>query len=289
MNDKNVLLIGGYEAGKTSYLARIWLELERESSSALKLHSRPNDEEYLHKISNHLINGGFPPRSESQTHVSCSIPLTNSEGDQFALTIPDIDGEQWRNLYSNRSIWTLSEYIHKNCACLLFIRADKLVPMISFHAHGDAYNDSDELYLDTGLKEINHNAGEVATELYVVEWLQLLKKAFSSIVDKSHIPRVAIVLSAWDTVPKSKQSDPSAFINSEMPMLSQFLETNAGDFQFEFFGLSIDSGDISDLRKHSLECDRNADCQHGFVVARNGDDTYHRQNDTLVPLYWAFS
>jgi len=278
MANRHVLLIGGYAAGKTSYLARVWLEIEGGQCS-LKLRNRPNDEQYLMAISNHLINGNFPPRTDQGTTTSCTIPLSNSDHGDFDLVLPDLSGEQWEDLYEKRE-WKFDSLINEECTCVIFLRADKIVPMLSYYAQGTKYAASDELTEE----ETTDGRKNRPTELLTVEWLQMLRSSFTRQVGRKFAPRIALALTAWDALPAERQSDPMAFIDKEMPLLSQFLRNNGAEYDCRLFGLSATGGDLKNSQDHR-EKFKKKPCDHGYVYQRS-TDSYYRLDDVIAPLNW---
>ncbi|MBX9724516.1 MAG: hypothetical protein K2X81_24120, partial [Candidatus Obscuribacterales bacterium] len=159
---------------------------------------------------------------------------------------------------------------------------------LSFHAHGSTYASSEEFHEDNNGIEQDPEVNPIPTEILVVEWLQLLKRAFALKVARNHKPRVGFVLTAWDGLPVERKNDPLKFISLEMPLLSQFIQTNSSEFEFGFFGVSTAGPDISKFEDHLKSCDDVGICEHGFVYCKNDSDAFVRVNDILTPLYWAF-
>ncbi|HEY9774052.1 MAG TPA: hypothetical protein V6C81_09630 [Planktothrix sp.] len=278
---KHVLLIGGYAAGKTSYLGRIWIEIDYGLCN-FKLKERPQTEKYLIDISNHLLKGKFPPRTDQTNELTmggCSIAISHASS-EFNLVAPDLAGEDWERLYENRE-WQLESMIDENCVSCCLIRADRIRPMLSFHTHGRTYSSSAELRDDVSSNE----AAKPASELFLVEWLQMLKRCFNRRLGRKFAPKVAIVLTAWDAIPFDLQPDPEQFIHRDMPLLSQFIQNNSMDFEFGIFGFSSTGVDVKQMTSHSSECTEES-CPHGFAYCKL-DGKYMRKNSVLAPLYWA--
>jgi hypothetical protein len=63
--------------------------------------------------------------------------------------------------------------------------------------------------------------------------------------------RLAIVVSAWDLV--SKNVAPTTWLESRLPLLSQFLRANNDWMTSEVFGVSSQGGDLDDDRQKLLD------------------------------------
>jgi hypothetical protein len=61
---------------------------------------------------------------------------------------------------------------------------------------------------------------------------------------------VAVVVSAWDLVGEA-QLEPKEWMRREMPLLSQFLQTNQETFESRIYGVSALGGNIKDTRTRS--------------------------------------
>jgi hypothetical protein len=94
--------------------------------------------------------------------------------------------------------------------------------------------------------------------------------------------RIALVVSAWDSVAQSwRASGPAAYLAQHMPLLEDFLWSNFLPDDIYRFGLSATGGDLHDAAYAA----RYQDNPGGFVEWR-GMDRVHRRDDLGLPLYW---
>ena len=84
------------------------------------------------------------------------------------------------------------------------------------------------------------------TQVVLVDWLQFLRRAFTSRVHGTFRPRIGIVIAAWDAVPNDQQKlGPDPYLKDNFPLLHQFIHSNYTAFDFQEFGLSMVSGDLT--------------------------------------------
>lgn len=276
MSEKTVLMIGGPLAGKTSFLAKLWLAVEKKTCS-IKLRDRGADDQYLREISQRLIAGEFPGRTLRGQRHSCSLQLSTETGIDFNLKIPDLPGESWENLYTRRE-WsqTFEEAISRDCTILIFVRPDEYVMLLDF-TDGELDSSTDV-----------PSAGETPTEVLIVDWLQMLREAFRRNVGFDVRPKVALVLSAWDRVPASAQQNPQQFVQREMPMLSQFVETNSASIDIPVIGLSATGGDLNKDANFKERFEKSPE-KFGYLYMPNGKGGYTKNLDITSALQWAIS
>jgi len=261
-------------AGKTSFIAKLWLSVENKTCS-IKLRERGDDDQYLREISQKLLSGDFPERGSRGLKHSCSLKLLASNNQAIDLVVPDLPGESWELLYQNRE-WPASfeSAISKNCSILIFLRPDEHVLLLDF--------------MDSSHKSSKDvpKAGEVPTEVMVVDWLQIIQQAFRRNVNVEYKPKIGIVLSAWDRLPQTIQKSPSSYLHSEMLMVSQFIECNRDSFDMSIFGLSVTGGDLKkpDFRKKFTK-----DAQkYGYLVMMDPNGKEHQESDITSIVDWAF-
>lgn len=256
-SEHTIMLIGGPQAGKTSFLARLWLDIEA-GANGIGLSERPKDEEYLRKISASLLTGEFPPRTPQSESAHCDIPLHTHNGQNAQLIVPDLSGEVWQTLYERRE-WpaNFENLINENCTCLIFLRATEFVELVDWITA-----DYQESSAERGGVE-----SSVPTEIIVVDWLQMLKTAYSRSVGSSHRPRIGLVFSVWDELPTKYQESPLQYLKSDFKMLNQFVENNSDRYSFGLFALSATGGDLQrDAFKKEFVANPTS---HGYVRTKS--------------------
>jgi hypothetical protein len=83
------------------------------------------------------------------------------------------------------------------------------------------------------------------TQIQLVELLQLLRERPLS----ASFRKLAIVLSAWDKVEEEGRS-PSLFLEERLPLLHQYLTSNADGWNYKMYGVSAQGGDYQKEGEH---------------------------------------
>lgn len=286
--ERSVLLIGVPDAGKTNFLSRLWLALDK-GNGLLAKGGLPSDLEYLRDGADHLLRGEFAPHTPQDVHNKTEIPVrSTAPGSEFVgtLVVPDVPGEQVLAAYENRS-WSSEweERIGPGCGCLLFVRVDskELITPLDWVTAFARFGGVPKRAKTS--KEADEEM-KPPTQVVMVEWLQFLGRAFSAHSPESHRPRVGVVVSAWDRVPHDHQGGPGAWVAEALPLLHQFVEANDDEFEFAYFGVSVVSGDLvadKDFKKTYLKGDPWA---AGSVVhALSGVEV--TSHDMTLPVAWA--
>lgn len=298
---RSVLLIGGRDAGKSNFLFRLWIAID-EGAGALAKDGLPASVEYLRAGAERLLEGEFAARTHPEVHERVEVPVKSSSSGKLRgmLVVPDVPGEQILAIYRNREwspVW--EELISRQCACLLFVRAgsDEVVTPLDwatcFEMYGGVIGAQQSAKQDQ-VASTNHPAGsdedqthEHPTQVVLVEWLQFLRRAFTAVVGGSFRPRIGVVISAWDMVPKEQQPNgPAAYLRDNFPMLHQFLEANGDRFEFQVFGVSIVGGDLKNDEEFRQSYLQGRPQDFGYVVQSLSGELI-KSDDTSLPVAWA--
>ncbi|HEX5751284.1 MAG TPA: hypothetical protein VFZ09_33985 [Archangium sp.] len=95
--------------------------------------------------------------------------------------------------------------------------------------------------------------------------------------------RIALVLTAWDTVDSSwRQAGPAAYLAHHLPLLEDYLWSNFLQEDVFRFGLSATGGDLNDASYSQ----RYLEDPSGFVEWWEAAHGPHRSADIGMPLYW---
>ena len=86
---------------------------------------------------------------------------------------------------------------------------------------------------------------------------------------------------------EAKDADPSGFLSENLPLLHDFLSTNAALFRSKSFGVSIAGGVLtaedSEFMEKYLDSNPN---NSGYVVLASGEKVL-KSPDLILPLAWA--
>jgi hypothetical protein len=276
----NVLFIGGPGSGKSNYLFRIWIAIERKSGRLVK-NGLPLELEYLHEGASVLLDGQFAPHTSKDTHQICEIPIAQRDRSDSAsmLVVPDASGELWLDLYGKRE-WPVQwdNLLTETCGFVLFILVDS--------PHNVAPMDwiaCEHLYAG----KVSPKPTDVPTQVLLVEWMQILRWITNRKVGHGYVPRLSIVVSAWDRLPADRRHEsPQTFLETEYPLLAQFIRAGAHGFDARVFGLSVVGGDLTLDPKFREEYLRSEPLGHGYAICAT-QGAIERRGDVLMPIYWA--
>lgn len=255
----SIALLGLKGSGKTTYLAALWHLLEaQELKTRLKVRSLQLDREYLNAIRSAWLAFEPVPRTSVKIDVRVDLLLEGeSSHDLVDLSFPDMSGESYRLQWSLRR--AKPEYANLAPSIggvLLFIhpevvgRAQRIagetqIVSMSPGAVGVQVPSAKEWKADTA-----------PTQVQLVDVLQSLV----FLRRRSEPMRVAVMISAWD--PKSTLSKlaPMYWLESQMPMLHQYLCSNSKMLPTSVFGISAQGGsydsDRNILKKQRVASDR---------------------------------
>lgn len=312
----NVLLIGGPDAGKSNFLFRFWIAVDSEMCALVK-NGFPDDLQYLQAGSESLLNGEFAGRTSGDVleHASIPVRLAIDPTRTGLLNVPDVPGEKILEVYRLRQ-WTdaWESRISPNCGCLLFVRAgssETVAPLdyeMCLRAFGGQLSapfpeefgptgtrESEQLKAPLSIPETNATAedlpptlhNETPTDVILTEWLQFLRSAFTAKIGGAFRPRVGIVVSAWDALPEDQQHlVPFDYLSQNFPLLAQFVATNSDRFEFEIFGVSILSGDLTQDQAFRTKFVGGRTHEFGYVIYTVGEKRL-QDHDVTLPVAWA--
>lgn len=295
-SDPIVLLIGDTDAGKSNFLFRLWLAIEAQRGSVVS-DGTPSDLEYLRAGALQLLGGEFAGKTSLEVDNQSIIPVKYTREGQTVrgkLVVPDCPGEQWLGIYKKR-YWSQAweDLISESCGCLVFVRADsrQIIAPLDWISYYKQFGTT--IVPGSGANSSGPNEPAVPgeppptpTQVVLVDWVQCLKQAFTGQLGGSHRPRVGIVVTAWDLVPSDQQElGPMPWLDSNFPLLSQFLQASCQEYVFETFGISVVGGDLKD--ETFREQYRSGDpAKAGYVVFRAGNEI-RKDPDVTLPVAWA--
>lgn len=208
-----------------------------------------------------------------------TIPIGLEDGKVGELVIPDFAGERVRDIYEKRK-WDhdLEQLMIETQSCLIFVRVNS--------QHNIQPLDLITASKIWGAKRPANikSPASVPTELMLVEWLQFFSKMFRD-NSQGKLPRVGIVLSAWDAVSQSPATSLKDYFEQNYPILSQYYSSNQDLFDFALFGLSAIGGDIAISPEFKKEFVKDP-LKFGFIV-HNVDGSDRQNVDLTLPVLWA--
>ena len=286
MNTKRFLLIGPAESGKTSFLVAFWFYANGAPQAGLTVRCHPQDSSYLDELQQAWLQFRKVPRTSANTERSVDLEvIRKSDNTGFSLTIPDLSGETFDLIWSQRH-WTpqFQALIDGSSGALLFIHPEKI-------EDGVTLQDVQDLQAQLPQAETVGHQGplpagkptpapfdiaKVPTQIKVIDSLQLITETGKL----NHPFRLGLVVSAWDSVLSTQATaKPESWLMSRMPALVSYLANNPEIFDFKIFGVSAQGVDYVKLTPEFENTPPYARC---LVAA----DDIVDPNDVTTPVQW---
>lgn len=267
-----ILLAGLPESGKTTYLAALFHLLRRQAlnEAGLMLPALPDQRDYFMEVERAWLEYEPLERSRHASPRGAALPLRTRDGGDFSLSVPDVTGEDFNNLweYGARAPH-LDELAAQADGTLLFIRADDVTrprlltepPIIEVPSTDEPVEHS----LDDWLPE------NAPTQTKLCDILEQL-----SYRQQPH--RLAVVISAWDTV-EEQDLRPETWLRMHLPLLAQWLAT-AASIEWNAFRVSAQGGDVRD------PAERQRLAALGDSTARLAAPEQRKGDDLTTPISW---
>jgi len=239
MKERSITICGFPESGKTSYLAALWhLVTTGAEQTTLTFESlRNGDATHLNALAARWRNGLRQVRTKTPSGTLVSMNLKDASGDLMRLTLPDLSGESYRDMFEVRECDpTVADFLVGSQGLLLLIHADNIkqphmvtTVVAQTRALGSTIAERQEVPWEARL---------APTQVQLVELLQLF------CLPPLNVPfrRLAIVLSAWDKV-EVEGRGPQQFLAERLPLLKQYLNSNADGWEWKVYGVSAQGGD----------------------------------------------
>jgi len=246
-NAYNFLIVGLPEAGKTSFIHAVDDLLQNPpSNEALRGYALAPDRSYLERDKEKYRAGRkfeHTPRNMQGAPPELLFEDVAS-GRRGRLFLPDVNGEVFQDQWIDRK-WTESyrESLKNINGVLLFVRSD--TPSSNQELLGQM-----AALPANGRKGTTFDPKKASPQVQLVDVLQF-------IATKGEISRpqkVAVLISAWDTVekPQNRQpKNPIPFLAREWPLLDQYLRSNPETFRTKIYGVSALGGTEEELKELS--------------------------------------
>jgi len=239
--DRRFLLIGLPSTGKTSFLAALWYTVgQARMASTLTLDRVEGDVKYLNEIRDAWCHYRPVPRNKAGSERMASMWLKNRETNQVScLQFPDLSGEAFRMQWTDRIVSvSYDKSLREAAGAILFLHPDQVIKPHVIETVEDAVRsiDSERPEQEEATENGPWDSEKSPTQVQLVEILQFM------VGRHDHLPiRLAIVISAWDRI-MSWCGNPSEWIATELPLLTQFLDSNAHLFSVSRYGISAQGG-----------------------------------------------
>ncbi|MCG7873094.1 MAG: hypothetical protein JAZ11_13425 [Candidatus Thiodiazotropha lotti] len=273
------------ETGKTTFLGALYHVLESSMEHAIRLRIMPRTREHLEGVRGRWLQVEREGRTSSVSPVmnELNVQLTQS-GESLDLRWPDLSGEYFDDMVRKRTLnGEVANILHEANAIMLFIHPDTVTQEPRIHEVEqlttiiDSSNSDQNENSVTPSTALDWDPMMIPGEVLVVELFQLL---LSSRTQQS-IDRISIVISAWDIISSTGLESPMSYLDSHLPLLSQFVKALSNRYEIRLFGVSAHGGD-PDEDKERLLAKVNSE-QRIHVV--NGDGEIADEG-ILAPIRW---
>lgn len=269
-----ILVVGLPETGKSSFIQALDEVLKHpKDANDLRSAGLADDRSYLQSgkadyLAGRKLSRTLRPQVNTSVELCFTHPPTGLSG---RLHLPDRNGEIFQDQWVNRRWETrYRESLNEISAALIFVRADE-----------KSRNDELLGVLAADVTEATPEPQEfrmkdASAQVQLVEVLQFIS-------ENGDIPqplRVAVIISAWDTVGGNgdlRPLQPPKFLAREWPLLSQYLLANPERYVSRIYGVSAYGGKPNELGELLDQP------PHERVTITDGEDS---SRDLTRPLRW---
>jgi hypothetical protein len=235
-----LLFLGLRGSGKTTFLAALWHLVEAgELPTALVGSELQPDRHYLNRIRDSWLQFEPVGRTSLRSQEVISLVLRDSATKAaIDLSLPDLSGELFRLQWATRKASHFYADLAANAAgLLLFVHAHSVRQSARIAPEGIRNG------MAAGQPEVVGSSvvwtpDLSPTQVQLVEMLQFV----AALRTDPRPIRIVVIISAWDLV--TDPIVPSAWLESQLPLLSQFLISNQFEVPFRVFGVSAQGGDL---------------------------------------------
>lgn len=246
-NEKKIIFCGLPDSGKTTFLGALsYLTESNIAANSLKLEDLRDQRHFFNQLADTWVSCKPMLRTKVDSKDTIEMTLSDSYG-KFDIELPDLSGETWAAMWSEHEIsCSIGAFIEKCNSVAFFIHADQItVPMSISEENSMLQNQKEEDVTESALEHWD-SSKHASTQAISVD---LLTKLASIMVSSNK--RVAIILSAWDKVDSSIA--PMDFVEAQLPLLLQYLNSEFDYSHFKVFGVSAQGGCLDDSsQKESL-------------------------------------
>lgn len=279
----NMLMVGLPGTGKTTFLAALWHVL-CDPSNMLYLEELSLESEYINGICDKWLKCEPLERTIQGSHNIIHMKVKDRSSQKaMELIFPDLSGETFREQLNHRQ-WKkdYEQLVLEAAGLFLFIHPNGI---IDSQLIGEADKLIDELITEESVvadEDVTYpseastqwDIEEMGTQVKLVELLQL----HIDYIRPNQMPRVVIIVSAWDLV-KKQYSSPAEFVRRRLPLLDQYLLSNSDMVPSTLFGISAQGGDLlndkTTLLKNISPADR--------IIVK---DKTNNEAEMTAPIKW---
>ncbi len=273
--EKNVLIIGGPNAGKTHFGGQLYGRLNsRKFNYKIAPHNRPSDLTIFQDVLDKLSEGKRAGHTEASANRSIELKLEDENENKIVFSFPDYAGEQVKSIVENRrinAIW--KQYIDRSDSWMLFVRIDEIHPL------EDIINRGIPSPEEIQKRRVQTPPVKVSDGAFFVELLQMLLYVKGvSTFNKINMPNLTVVLSCWDVPTFPENTIPSEILMKTLPLLYYFVKNNWAENSHSIIGLSSTEKTLSDEPDEDY-IDRTP-IDFGYIINPKGE----KQEDLTISI-----
>nr|WP_320141852.1 hypothetical protein [uncultured Cohaesibacter sp.] len=284
MSQKQHVILGYPNSGKTTFLAALWHILDAGSASSIVLDKISGDVRYLNEIKRIWLKCEQVPRTLTSSEELVEMHVRSATtSNSSVLRLPDFSGETFLSLIADRECdQEFVSILQESDGILFFVNADRANDVLFVTDFGFPYENS-EPEDDTAAEQdetaeidrlVDFDPRRMPEQTRIIDILQILQVP---VLQKGR-RRLVIAISAWDVV-AADHVEPSEWVAREMPMLAQYLSTNSELYDVRHCGISAQGGSFEGEERNRLLAVDPAN----RVQCRWDDKT---TNDITLPLTW---
>ena len=276
----SVLVLGGYDVGKTHYGGQLLGRLN-DSPGLLAMDGVAKNIESFEEVGRSLAKGRSAGHTPVGVYKESRWPLRHQKLNLRGEVLwPDYGGEQIVQIVRRREVseeW--GKRLRDSSGWLFFVRLQSLT-----HREDALTRPATSSAMDSTARQNANASGEHrwSPEAELIELLQILLHVRSGAsFTSSASPALAVALSCWDEIAGTKALKPSQILAAKLPQLSAYLRTNWAPDALKIFGLSSLGQALSSDTSDQDFANEGPETR-GYVVTPEGD----KDRDLTLPLAW---
>jgi GTPase SAR1 family protein len=237
------LIVGMPNSGKSTFIAALrHLLVANEVPTRLELTNLAENESHLNRLEGDWLSCKAMDRTKPATEGWVEFHVRNRATSATSLiSMPDLRGEAFEQPACTGQCHEqlLSALVESN-GMLLFTNADREDDALLIDDLGDILADGESLGLSV---ETSFKPQNMPEEVKIVEFLQVANRRPA----RPKLRKIAVIVSAWDVV-SPKNINPLSWVETNRPMLAQFLQTNTDLWDTRVYGVSAQGGRLPQER-----------------------------------------
>jgi double-GTPase-like protein len=226
-----IVMLGLQETGKTTYSVGVFASAKNRPTAGIKVVGVLDPVDTLNRGQELLGKRQSVVRSDTESVDQIGLELELGDGSKHSLRVPDRSGEALRGSLHGRA-WQrgLRDDLIAAEGLMLFLRPKKVLPGEPVAAVSDLVNNEDS----EDSEEIFWTPALMPTDAAMVDALQEIRDARGG-----DLVPICVVISAWDEV---AGKTPRQWFTERVPLLAQYLASNAAEIPSALFAVSIQGG-----------------------------------------------